>query len=145
MNNFEQSVLCKGCEKLKVSVKEAGSMFGVNFIVLHPKKRYQIVDNPNISWNEIMPDRQCFDRVFVPKFGKYEIEQYVGHRLREALFITGDITDLMHSELVCYDMYNDMHISNETIVEYLMKCFDIVEESDKKIVLMFKWKPYYNL
>lgn len=149
MNELVAKVLCTGCDKYKKRVEASGSMYGVDYIVLSSSKKYIIVDNPNISWDEVMKKRNYFIDTYVPKFGKYEIEQIVGHKIMEALFITKDITELLNSELLCDDSpFNITRVDSERLKEKLLKCFEVVKgnlSNSDVIQLMFKWKPYNEL
>jgi len=147
MNSLEIKVLCAGCPKFNLEVKESGSKFGVDFVTLKTDENYIIQDNPNVSWDEIMKNRDLFISKYVPKFGKYEIEEFVGYKLMEALFITKDVTDLLNTNLACFDVYNTTRISSERIKEKLLKCFEFKGVSDvgNYTYLMFKWVPYNEL
>ncbi len=148
MNNTEMMILCEGCPKRDVKLASSGSMHGVSYITFPSDKRYIIRDNPDVSWDEIMRRREKFMEIYIPKFGKYEIEQFVAHKLMEALFITKDITELLNSKLVCFDMYNTTRVEQERLKDILLKCFVEVDGDcygDHIKYLMFKWTPYSQL
>ena len=149
MNNLEMRILCEDCPKLKCEIESSGSKQGVDYVTLKSKKRYIIEDNPNVSWDEIMKNRDKFISTYVPKFGKYEIEEFVGYKLMEALFITKDITKLLNSELLCDDTpYNVTRIRQDYLKRQIMKCFDEVWHdaySHNVVKLVFKWKPWSEL
>jgi len=150
MNNFIMKVLCGGCPKQKLEIESSGRMHDVDYVTLKSNKRYIIKDNPNVSWDDIMNNKEKFISTYVPRFGKAEIEHFVGYKMMEALFITKDITDLLNSELLCDDSpYNVTRIKSERLKEELLKCFEKVERPDSYnpnvIFLMFKWKPYCEL
>jgi len=97
-----------------------------------------------------MKERDNFVSMYVPKFGKFEIEAFIGYKMMEALFITKDITNLLNSELLCDDSpYNVSKITSEMLQNKLLKCFEIIDEEmryNKEVIkLMFKWKPYYEM
>lgn len=150
MNNLVMKFFCHDCPKFQRKIESSGSQYGVDYITFKAEKRYIIEDNPNVSWDEIMQNREKFISIYTPKFGKYEIEEFVGYKLMEALFITKDITDLLNSELLCDDSpYNVTRIKYERLKEELLKCFEIVEKdvshNSNAIFLMFKWKPWKEL
>lgn len=147
MNNFKMKILCEGCPKLKCEIESSGSKYGVDYVTFKSKKRYVIEDNPDVSWDEIMKNRENFISTYVPKFGKYEIEEYVGYKIMEALFITKDITDLINSELLCDDTpYNITRIKQNYLEEQVMKCFDVVSQGPNNLVkLVFKWRSWREL
>lgn len=149
MDSLAAKVLCMGCDKYKKIVEASGSMDGVDYVVLKSRKQYKVVDNPNISWDNIMQNRDKFIDTYVPRFGKYELERFVGHKIMEALFITKDMTSLLNSELLCDDSpYNITRVSSDKLKERLLKCFDIMTEDGDNtsyVEIMFKWKPYEEL
>ena len=149
MNELEMKILCDGCLRQKQEIQGSGSKYGVDFVTFKSEKRYIIRDNTDISWDEIMKNRDKFILTYVPKFGKYEIEEFVGYKMMEALFITKDITELLNSELLCDDLpYNVTRIKQDILKKRIMKCFDVIwtEEFNNNIVtLVFKWKPWCEL
>lgn len=145
MNNLEIKVLCASCPKLDLDIKESGSKFGTSFVIQKSEIRYILQDNPNVSWDEIMKNRDLFISTYVPKFGKYEIEEFVGYKLMEALFITKDVTDLLNANLACFDVYNTTRVSAERMKEKLFKCFEFKGTKENITYLMFKWKQYDEL
>lgn len=149
MNNLEMKILCEGCPRLKWEIESSGSKYGVDYVTLKSNKRYIIEDNPNVSWDEVMKNRDKFISTYVPRFGKYEIEEFVGYKMMEALFITKDITDLFNSELLCDDSpFNITRIKQDSLKNKIMKCFDVVWHdaySHKVVKLVFKWKTWNEL
>lgn len=150
MNKAIMNIICDGCSRVKAKIEDSGSMHGVDYVTFDSKKKYIIVDNPAVSWDKIMKERENFVSIYVPKFGKYEIEAFVGHKMMEALLITQDITGLFNSELLCDDSpFNVTRINSDILRKRLLKCFDIVTEekmhNSSVVKLMFKWKPYYEL
>lgn len=146
MNYLEMKILCEGCPKLKCDIESSGSKYGVDYVTLKSDKRYVIRDNPDVSWDEIMKNRDDFISTYVPKFGKYEIEEFVGYKMMEALFITKDITELLNSELICDDRpYNITRINHDALKKRIMKCFYVLDATDKNVSLVFKWKQWNEL
>ena len=146
MNDLARNFLCQGCPKLKCEIEDTGSKFGVDYITFKSQKRYIIEDNPDVSWNEIMKIRDEFVSNYVPKFGKYEIEEFVGYKLMEALFITKDITGLLNSELLCDDSpFNITRIKQDRLKAKIMKCFYVLDADENNVTLVYKWKPNHEL
>lgn len=147
MNNLEMRILCGDCPKLKSNIVDSGRKYGVEYVILKSDKRYIIVDNPDISWDDIMKNRiKDFVTRYVPKFGKFEIEEYLSYAMLEAIIFTKDITNLFNSELLCFDLpYNVTRVSSDSIKNKMLKCFDVVSQSEDEIRLMFKWEYYCNL
>lgn len=131
----------------EVIKKEEGRRYGVYYVTYYGKMRYIIVDNPDISWDDIMTKYvKDFIIKFVPKFGKYEVEEFIGRSILEALLITKDITDLYNLDLVCNDFpYNITKVNKEDICEACAPCFKVISVKDGVTKLMFKWKPYEEL
>lgn len=143
MNIYEQNVICSGCPKQKTKIKNSGCKYDVDYVVFDVKsKRYLIVELDDILKIANLGLHE-FTFKYVPKFGKYEIEEYVGFEILKALFITKDLTDLLNSELACAT-YNplgqikNLKIKNEDLKEKVLKMFDIVEESEEQVHLKFK-------
>lgn len=149
MNNFEMKILCGDCPNLNLKIVNSGSMFGVQFVSFETEKKYIIIDNPDISWNSIMRERENFTSTYVPKFGKYEIEHFIGYKLMEALFITKDITELLNCELLCNDFpYNVIKVRADILKKRILQCFEEVDgdcDNPNIVFLMFKWKTYSEL
>ena len=141
MGKIAERIICKDCPKIKHGIKSEGEMFGVEYIVLKSDEQYIICNNERISWNDVMPKMSEFDTLYVPKFGKYEIEEFVGYFMRVALLITKDITDLFNMELLCDDSpFNITEVSSKDIKEKLLKCFNVVKKVDNMTYLEFKWE-----
>lgn len=146
MNNLEMRILCEGCPRQKCAIEESGSKYGVDYVILKSSKRYIIEDNLNVSWDEIMKNRENFISTYVPKFGKYEIEEFVGYKMMEALFITRDITGLLNSELLCDDSpFNITRINRDYLKKQILKCFYVLDIDKNNVSLVFKWKPWNQL
>jgi len=77
MGKISERVLCPTCPYLNNGIKEEGEKFNVEYVVLKAKEQYLICDNPDVPWDKIMKEIRLFDTTYVPKFGKYEIEQLV--------------------------------------------------------------------
>ena len=122
-------------------IKMKGAKFGVQYVMLESDERFLIVDNPRVSWDNVMRNIEKFDFTYVPKFGKFEIEEFVGYYMKEALLISKDITHLLFMELVCDDSpYNITNVSMSQLRERVLKCFDVVRKDGNITYLMFKWE-----
>lgn len=146
MSKIAERVLCPNCPYKQNGIKEEGEKFGVEYVILNSNERYIICDNPDVSWDKIMSEIKSFNITYVPKFGKYEVEQLVGQFMINALLISKDITDLFNMELLCEDFpYNVTRASKEIIRERLLKCFDVVKVENNTTYLKFKWERYDKL
>lgn len=141
MKRMSQGRECCDFLKPKGFVKEEGQKFRVQYVVFKSNEKYIICDNEEVSWDEIMRSRDNFQSLYVPKFGKYEIEEFISYFMKVALFISKDITDLFNMDLVCDDFpYNITKISSDLIKERLLKCFEVVKKEESKTYLKFKWE-----
>ncbi len=76
----------------------------------------------------------------VPKFGKYEIEEFVANIIVLAL-IKGDLTDLMNINISYYDFpYNDVSLAKEIIKKRILGYCEIVEENNNVVKLRYLGK-----
>lgn len=134
-------------EKKGKFLKESNKSRGVGCKAYYGSISYVIVDNPNVSWDDIMNKYvKHFTMQFVPKFGKYEIEDYIGNEMLKALLITKNITDLFNTDLVCDDSpFNVTNVDYKMIQTKLLPCFEVVSQESDKIELMFRWKYYDKL
>ena len=144
MRDIKARILCSNCPVYNAKIKEEGERFRVEYVVmLKPGERYLIHDNTEVSWDEVMKNIREFNITYVPKFGKYEIEEFVGDCMRQAIFFSKDITDLFNMELLCDDFpYNETRVTSATIKERVLKCFEIVKKEKNITYLKFKWQPY---
>ena len=141
MGRIKRRILCKNCPVLNTKVKEEGEKFRVEYIVLDTKERYLICDDESVSCDEVMKDRYKFISTYVPKFGKFEIEEFVGYFMQEAIYITKDISNLFNMELLCDDSpFNITRVSSETIKKRLLQCFEVVKKENDVTYLKFKWE-----
>lgn len=140
MNEIKKNDSSKSEER---QIAKAGFKFGVNYVIFRLNgKTYSILPGDEITEisNFGLPN---FVTNYVPKFGKYEIEEYVGYALLEALLITKDLTNLLNSELsfieynnwICFDA---IKIENEYLKRKVLELFEIIEENENQIFLKFK-------
>ena len=140
MNEIKKNDSSKSEER---QIAKAGFKFGVNYVIFRLNgKTYSILPSDEITEisNLGLPN---FVTNYVPKFGKYEIEEYVGYALLEALLITKDLTNLLNSELsfieynnwICFDA---IKIENEYLKRKVLELFEIIEENENQIFLKFK-------
>ncbi len=96
-------------------------------------------ENTDISESEFMLK-------YTPKFGKYEIEDFVGRELLKSLLIGGNISNIFYMNICCDDSpYNVVKISQDRLQKELNKLFTVVKTEKNKIFLKFKWKPFAEL
>ena len=144
MGEVARRVLCQECPVMNADIKEEGARFGVEYVIFKSDERYHISNSSNMSWDAIMQIMENgfeFMDKYVPKYGKYEIEEYVAHALKEALLITKDATDILNTELLCDDFpYNVTKIPRTRLKEELLELFKVIEKGDNYTVLEFKWE-----
>lgn len=130
--------------KMEKIIKQEGIKNKVKYKTYYSNVVYVIKDNHDVSWDKIMTEYVGnFNYEFVPKFGKFEIEKFVGEEMLKALLVTKNITDLFNTDLICDDSpYNVTQMFKEDIISRCGLCFDVVSKNKDKVVLMFKWKPY---
>jgi len=145
MSKLTEKLFCRNCPYLN-GIKEEGKNFGVEYVIFNSEEKFYIVDNPDVTGDVVLEGIKKFINIHVPKFGKYEVEKFVGYYMKEAILISKDITDLFNMELLCDDFpYNTTRVNKETIRERVMKCFDIVKEEKGVTYLKFKWERYDKL
>lgn len=77
----------------------------------------------------------------VPKFGKYEVEEFVAKMLLVAL-AQGDITSLMNTTISFDDApYNNGYYSKNKIREKIFEFSEIISKKDGIITLKYLGKP----
>lgn len=109
-------------------------------------KKYIIRDNLSALKNQFYCSASDFIIMYVPSFGKYEIEKFVGDKMLEAIIQTKDITELFLNDIYCDDFpFEPMKVSGEEIKRRVLKCFEKVGEDKDNIYIMFKWIPYENI
>ena len=141
MKKITERIICKDCPKIIQEIKSEGKMFDVEYVILKSNMQYIICDNENVAWNDIMPKISNFVLLYVPRFGKYEIEEFIGYFMRVALLITKDITDLFNMNLLCDDSpFNVTEISSKIIKERLLECFNVIKKVGNTTYLEFKWE-----
>lgn len=65
----------------------------------------------------------------LPKFGKFEIEDFFKNRFLNAILITGDMTDIFNTTVLCSDFRWSCKFEKDHVKEiFLEKCFTIVKE-----------------
>ena len=95
--------------------------------------RYRIVF-PNIEDIKSLPINKI--KALLPKFGKYEIEDFFSIPFLTALLVTSDMTNIMNTSVLCYDGMWSTKIYSKTVRNiFLNNCFSIVGQTDKEIEL----------
>lgn len=73
----------------------------------------------------------------VPRFGKYEVEEFVAKMLLISL-IQGDITALMNTEISYDDSpYNDGEYSKDTIIKCILEYCEVIREENNIVTLKY--------
>lgn len=145
MSRITERLFCRNCPYVK-GIKGEGKKFGVEYVIFNSEEKFQILDNPDVTGDVVLEGIKKFIDIHVPKFGKYEVEEFVGYYMKEAILISKDITDLFNMELLCDDFpYNTTRVNKETIRDRVMKCFDIVKVENGITYLKFKWERYDKL
>lgn len=77
----------------------------------------------------------------VPKFGKYEVEEFVANMLTLAL-VKGNITELMNTTISFDDgPYNNGYYSKNKIREKIFEFSEIISKENSIITLKYLGKP----
>lgn len=77
----------------------------------------------------------------IPKFGKYEVEEFVAKKLILAL-IEGDITELMNTTISFDDEpYNSGYYSKNTVREKILEFCEIISKEKGVVTLKYLGKP----
>ncbi|MDD2627852.1 MAG: hypothetical protein PHR25_05345 [Clostridia bacterium] len=122
-------------------IEEGRTSWNILYYVTESNTEFYIKDREvtDISESE-------FITKYTPKFGKYEIEDFIGRELLKSLLIGGDISNIFHMNICCDDRpYNIVKISQDRVREELSKVFTVIKTEEDKIFLKFKWKPFKEL
>lgn len=77
----------------------------------------------------------------IPKFGKYEVEEFIAKKLILSL-IEGDITELMNTTISFDDEpYNSGYYSKNTVRENILKFCKIIRQKNGIITLKYLGHP----
>ena len=75
----------------------------------------------------------------LPKFGKYEIEEFFENRFLTALIITHDMTEIFNTTVYYSDFPRDTYFSSARVKEIFMeKAFDFVKEEKNIVYIALK-------
>lgn len=76
---------------------------------------------------------------YLPKFGKYEIEEFIKQKFLYSFLITHNFTDLFNMEIYFSDL-NTIRIHSNYLCEILLPCFIVTKTTDTRYYLKFKWE-----
>lgn len=80
----------------------------------------------------------------VPRFGKYEVEEFVAKMLLISL-IQGDLTTLMNIEISYDDFpYNHGNYSKDTIRKYILEYCEVIRQENNVVTLKYLGKKKIN-
>lgn len=122
-----------GKDGLMPNVIKEGREENVYYYTEHSKTRY-IIESPNReSLKAIHTDEL---KCLLPKFGKFEIERFFEKRFLTALLITGDMTEIFNTTVLCSDSYWSCKFDKELVKKIFMeKCFTIIYMDEDTICL----------
>lgn len=99
----------------------------------YSKTRY-IIESPNKESLQAMHIDEL--KSLLPKFGKFEIEHFFEKRFLTALLITGDMTEIFNTTVLCADSYWSCKFDKERIKKiFLEKCFTKTSTKDNVVYL----------
>lgn len=129
IDHFDKEDFCKDSPRV-ISEGREDSVF---FYIEEPKKNY-LINSPS------MASLQALDIIelknLLPKFGKYEIEAFFLPRFLHSLLITGDITNVMNTTVLCVDDIWSCKFTSEIVRKvFFEKTFSIVKENERTIYL----------
>lgn len=108
---------------------------GVYYYVKSSIKRY-IIKNTEDYKNKIAIQLLISK---LPKFGKYEIEEFFQSRFLTALLITHDMTDIFNTTVYYNDFPRDTYFKSERVKEIFMKeTFEVVKEENNIVYIALK-------
>lgn len=105
MSQISDCFACVGCTKketFKKDIIKEGISGNVMFIVKKPTVKY-LLEPINLSDALLvhMIESGEFISKFIPKFGKFEFEEYVADEFKKAIFFTHDLSELFNTTLMC--------------------------------------------
>lgn len=75
----------------------------------------------------------------LPKFGKYEIEDFFNNRFINAVLVTGDMTDIFNTTVLCTDYFRPCKFEKNDVKDiFLEKCFTIVKDDKEDNTIYLK-------
>lgn len=104
---------------------------------------YYYEEKSNTRYIIESPDREILKQMntgelkaLMPKFGKFEIEHFFENRFLNALLVTGDMTEIFNTTVLCSDYYWSCKFTKERVKEIFMnKCFTELHEADGTVYL----------
>ena len=129
MKDIASTIMCYGCEKQNIPViAEGRTTNGLMYYVTHSKDNWILKDNENLLRKELT-EITFFDFCikYSPKFGKFEVEEFICEELLKALLITKDLTNLFNTNILFIDVCNTTRILAPQLKEKLLTLFTQIE------------------
>lgn len=94
--------------------------------------------------NAAISNLSDFTYLYVPKFGKYEVEEFVAEMILIAI-AEHDITKLMNTEISFDDLpYNSGFYSKEKVRELILSYCNVISEKNGIVELNYIGRPTSN-
>lgn len=137
INDFKITRPADDWEPLPVVLKE-GREGNVYYYTEQTNTRY-IIQTPQ---REILKQMNIDElKALLPKFGKFEIENFFENRFLNALLVTSDMTEIFSTTVLCSDYYWSCKFGKDRVKEVFMKnCFVIDHEEDNIVYLKLTGK-----
>lgn len=91
--------------------------------------------------NAAISNLSDFTCLYVPKFGKYEVEEFVAEMILISI-AEGDITKLMNTEISFDDLpYNSGFYSKENVRELILSYCNVISEKNGIVELNYIGRP----
>ncbi len=138
MTGIAESIICYGCDKCKKKeIIEEGIMYDndtLRYFVEEPKETY-IISSNYIPSQTLLKNNLIN---YVPRFGKYEVENFLAQELAKILFVTKDLSYLFSTTIMVDNFMSKSSIFNgDVIKQRFLPLFD-VEKSGKIYTCTFK-------
>ncbi len=135
--NFESNVKCVGKKgELFYAIKEPMREYDLEPVdFLSDKKLYDFLHSDDLIYH------------FIPKFGKFEFEEYISDELKKAIFVTNSLTDLFNTSLIYDGIKIDKDKIRErlnTILEEVSICDYVFTYKIREDKLKEAMEAYYN-
>lgn len=122
---------------IRPNVIKQGQETNVFYYVEESFKNY-IISSPSVEALKLLNISELKD--LLPKFGKYEIEEFFMNRFLTALFLTRNMTEIFNTTVYCNDFYRPVYFNSDSIKKIFLDIFEIVNESETKVELKLKLK-----
>lgn len=126
-------VTSEGCEKGVLYYVKDDALLKMSYFL----EEFDEIDYFNII-EQLKSNFNNFKK-YLPKFGKYEIEEFIKQKFLHSLLITGNFTDLFNTEIYFNDI-SYIRISSEDLLKKLLPCFIVTKTTGATFYLKFKWE-----